>query len=72
MGMHFTKAAMRNAMMKILDELEDDIRKNLILTFRKRCEDCIINKGGLVHFLKRGQIVATRNNRYSNAPAPIF
>ena len=45
-----TKATMRNAMMEIWDELEDDIRENLILGFRSRCEECLKNKGGLVRF----------------------
>ncbi len=41
---------MRNAMMGIWDELEDDLRENLILTFRSRCGECLNNKGGLVRF----------------------
>jgi transposase len=45
-----TKATMRNAMMGIWDELEDDLRENLILTFRSRCVECLKNKGGLVRF----------------------
>ena len=41
---------MHNAMMGIWDELEDDLRENLILTFRSRCVECLKNKGGLVRF----------------------
>jgi hypothetical protein len=37
-------------MMEIWDELEDDIRENLFLGFRNRCEECLRNKGGLVRF----------------------
>ena len=43
-----TQATMRDAMHEIWEELEDNIRMDLILGFRKRCEDCIKNKGGLV------------------------
>lgn len=45
-----SKAAMRNAMLDIWDNLEDKVRQDLILTFRKRCEDCVKNKGNLVRF----------------------
>ena len=41
---------MHNAMMGIWDELEDDLRENLILTFRSRCVECLKNKDGLVRF----------------------
>ncbi len=43
-----THATMRDAMHEIWEELEDNIRMDLILGFRKRCKDCIKNKGGLV------------------------
>ena len=43
-----TKATMRNAMMDIWDNLEDKIREDLILGFKKRLQQCITNKGGLV------------------------
>jgi transposase len=43
-----TKATMRNAMMDIWDGLADETRQKLTLSFRKRLEQCIANKGGLV------------------------
>ena len=43
-----TKATMRNAMMDIWDDMGDDIREKLILTFRNRCAKCVAENGGLV------------------------
>jgi transposase len=43
-----TKATMRNAMMDIWDDLDDNMRKELVGGFRKRLRDCVKNKGGLV------------------------
>jgi transposase len=45
-----TIATMRDAMMKIWDDLSEDMRKKLVGTFRGRLKECIKNKGGLVRF----------------------
>ena len=41
-------ANMRNAMLKIWSELDDDLRVDLLQTFRSRFEKCIKAKGNLI------------------------
>ena len=45
-----TKATMRNAMMEIWDNLEEDLLEKIVGSFRARLEACIRNNGGLVKF----------------------
>jgi len=43
-----TTATMRNEMMKIWDELEDELRVNIVGSFRERLKLCIAANGGLI------------------------
>ena len=43
-----TKATMRDAMLQLWQALDDDLRKNVLGTFRKRCEKVVLSKGNII------------------------
>ncbi len=45
-----TKATMRDAMMEIWDNLDEDLLEKIVGSFKARLEACIKNNGGLVKF----------------------
>ena len=45
---------MRNAMMNIWNDLDDNMRKEMIGGFRKRLRDCVKNKGRFSSLVRKG------------------
>lgn len=43
-----TKATMRDAMLQLWDELEDTLRKELLSSFRRRCEEVLACNGNVI------------------------
>jgi hypothetical protein len=43
-----TKATMRDAMLQLWQALDDDLRKKVLGTFRKRCEKVVLGKGNII------------------------